>query len=129
MFNEYRGGAGLDIDTDVNARLWEWIHRPVNAVSGLVAVAAEGLLGFAHYRRFPRPIVADEGIYLDDLYTRPAARGKGVARLIINHLAETARVGNLGILRWTTNPDNTTARKLYDSLATTATSETYNLTP
>jgi len=90
MFEAYRHAAGMESSAHVTDRLWGWILAPDNEVEAIVAVMNEKLLGFAHYRRFARPIMADEGLFLDDLFTSPEARGRGVARALMDHLmAET----------------------------------------
>lgn len=55
--------------------------------------------------------------YLEDLFTAPAARGKGVGRALIE--AVYARADELECARvyWLTHETNTTARKLYDQVA------------
>jgi GNAT superfamily N-acetyltransferase len=55
--------------------------------------------------------------YLEDLFTAPAARGKGVGRALIE--AVYARADQLQCARvyWLTHETNTTARALYDKLA------------
>lgn len=129
MFTDYRAGAGLGPDPDATARVWAWAGDPGHPVRVLLAVTDDGPAGFAHVRRFPRPILAAEGLYLDDLYTRPSARGRGVARALLGHLAAEARAEGLGVVRWTTRPGNAAARRMYDALATVADSVTYDLAP
>jgi GNAT superfamily N-acetyltransferase len=129
MFADYRVGAGLAPGSDAVARVWTWVRDPEHPVRALLAVADDVPVGFAHVRRFPRPILAAEGLYLDDLYTSPVARGRGVARALLGHLAAEARAEGLGVVRWTTRPGNAAARRLYDTLATVADSVTYDLVP
>ena len=126
MFDAYRSGAGLSTDPVVNGRLWSWICDTSNPVQALVAESAGGLLGFAHFRRFPRPIMADEGLFLDDLFTTPHARGRGVARALLDQLTGQVLTGDLATLRWTTKPSNTAARRIYESYGVLADSLTYD---
>lgn len=55
--------------------------------------------------------------YLEDLFTAPSARKRGVARALIE--AVYARADEMGCERvyWLTHETNTTARKLYDQVA------------
>lgn len=40
------------------------------------------------------------GIYLEDLYVRPAARGHGLGKLLLSHLAKRCVAENLARLEW-----------------------------
>ncbi|PPF75980.1 GNAT family N-acetyltransferase [Pseudoclavibacter sp. Z016] len=128
MFDSYRQTAGYSPDASINEVVWSWIHAD-QALQAIVVEDDEGLLGFAHYRRFPRPILGDAGIYLDDLFTRPEARGRGVARMMLSHLAAQLETGAFSVLRWTTKPGNDPARRLYEQFGALSESITYNATP
>jgi GNAT superfamily N-acetyltransferase len=55
--------------------------------------------------------------YLQDLFTAPDARGKGVARALIAAVTEWARTQRCSRVYWSTHETNTTARRLYDQVA------------
>ncbi len=55
---------------------------------------------------------------LNDLYTLPEARGKGVGRELIEHCRTFAASNGASRLQWVTAPNNKQAQKLYDSLDT-----------
>nr|WP_286193525.1 GNAT family N-acetyltransferase [Boseongicola sp. H5] len=55
--------------------------------------------------------------YLQDLFTTPAARGKGVARALIETVYADADAAGRGAVYWLTQTDNTAARALYDRVA------------
>ncbi|AEW92887.1 MULTISPECIES: GNAT family N-acetyltransferase [Streptomycetaceae] len=55
--------------------------------------------------------------YLQDLFTAPAARGKGVARALIAAVTEWARERGCSRVYWMTHESNATARRLYDAVA------------
>ncbi|MBF4459417.1 GNAT family N-acetyltransferase [Pseudoclavibacter sp. VKM Ac-2867] len=128
MFDLYRESAGYAPSPEVSARVWSWITAS-ETLQALVVEDHSGLIGFAHYRHFPRPIVGDEGLYLDDLFTRTRARGRGIARLLLTHLRGELSHGGFGILRWTTLPGNEPARHLYEQFGTVSPSVTYNALP
>lgn len=74
------------------------------------------LVGIAHY--FCHAGVWNEGsCYLQDLFVDEAARGHGVARALIEHIADETRARGLPRLYWNTKADNEQARKLYDKVA------------
>ena len=74
------------------------------------------LVGIAHYL-FHTTVWAPTICYLQDLFVDPAARGRGVARALIESVADSARAGGAQRLYWTTQEHNATARALYDKIA------------
>ncbi len=80
----------------------------------------EGLevVGFATvYFSYTSTITAKVAV-LNDLYTSPKMRGKGVGKKLIEHCREFAANNGAVRLQWVTAPDNEKAQKLYDSLNT-----------
>jgi GNAT superfamily N-acetyltransferase len=55
--------------------------------------------------------------YLQDLFTAPDVRGRGIARSLIEAVADWARTQGCSRLYWQTKENNTTARRLYDQVA------------
>ena len=55
---------------------------------------------------------------LNDLYTAPCQRGKGVGRKLIEYCSEYASRHGAARLQWATSQDNVAAQKLYDSMET-----------
>jgi GNAT superfamily N-acetyltransferase len=55
--------------------------------------------------------------YLQDLFTLPLARGKGVARALIAEVEHWAREQGCARVYWLTQSSNQTARRLYDQVA------------
>ena len=55
--------------------------------------------------------------YLQDLFTVPAARGRGVARALIETVFADADTAGRGSVYWLTQSNNSTARALYDKVA------------
>lgn len=56
--------------------------------------------GFALFFTSFSTFLARPGIYLEDLYVRPAARGKGLGRALFTHLAALAVERGCGRLEW-----------------------------
>jgi len=97
---------------------WQRIHSDFN-VNGLVAEVDGQIVGIAHYIFRPSTWAVNDFCYLEDLFVDPAIRGKGVGRALIEALEDIAMSKGSQRLYWTTAPDNATARRLYDSVATT----------
>ena len=97
---------------------WKRIHSDFN-INGLIAELDGHVVGFAHYIFRPSTWAEKDFCYLEDLFTDPAVRGKGVGRALIKELEKIALSRGAKRLYWTTAPDNETARKLYDKVAIT----------
>jgi GNAT superfamily N-acetyltransferase len=56
------------------------------------------------------------GIYLEDLFVRPAQRGKGIGKALLIHLAKECVANDWSRLQWTVLNWNTPAIEFYKSL-------------
>jgi len=75
------------------------------------------LVGITHFFIHVQTTATDS-CYLEDLFTAPAARGKGVGRALIKAVGEWAAARDCGRVYWHTHETNATARLLYDKVAT-----------
>jgi GNAT superfamily N-acetyltransferase len=73
------------------------------------------LVGITHFLVHPSTTSQDV-CYLQDLFTAPAARGLGVARALIEAVADWSRRRGLSRVYWHTQDGNATARRLYDQV-------------
>ena len=127
LYSAYREFYALEPDPVVVGRVWSWIDNPAHETEAFVAVDGRGNLGgLAHYRRFARPSSGTTGLWLDDLYTRPDLRGSGIGRQLVDAVTAVAEREGLSVVRWITNENNTTARRLYDTMATATKWVTYD---
>ena len=85
-------------------------------VHGLAARSDGRMIGIAHYLFHPQTWGAD-ACYLQDLFTDPEARGRGVATALIDGVAAAARARGAIKYYWLTKADNARARALYDRIA------------
>ena len=74
------------------------------------------LVGIAHYL-FHANVWTDDICYLQDLFVDTAARGRGLARALIERVAQAARARGAPKLYWQTKQDNAGACALYDKVA------------
>lgn len=129
LFGSYREFYKLPASEDVVDRVWTWLNDPDHETHGQVAILATEVHGIAHYRSFARPSTGTTGLWLDDLFTDPDARGQGLGRALIDQLTDHAREHDLSVVRWITADDNGQARMLYDNLARPTNWVTYDATP
>jgi len=97
------------------ARAWRRLVAD-DGVHGLGAAIDGQLVGIAHYL-FHTSVWAERVCYLQDLFTDREARGRGVARALIEAVAVRAKYASAGRYYWSTQEDNATARALYDKVA------------
>ena len=73
-------------------------------------------VGFALWFYSVSTFVGRHGLYLEDLYVRPHARGAGAGRALLARLAQRCRDENLGRLEWSVLDWNEPALGFYRSL-------------
>ncbi|MDE2064489.1 MAG: GNAT family N-acetyltransferase [Bradyrhizobium sp.] len=56
------------------------------------------------------------GLYLEDLFVRPALRGKGIGKALLSHLARECVANNWSRLQWAVLDWNTPSIEFYKSL-------------
>ena len=93
---------------------WQRLLRE-DEVHGFGAHLAGNLVGIAHYM-FHTSAWSTDACYLQDLFVDAAVRGQGVARALIEQVAQAARARGATRFYWLTHQNNTTARMLYDKV-------------
>ncbi len=86
--------------------------------------------GFALFFHNYSTFLGKPGIYLEDLFVRPEFRGKGIGRMLLEHLAKLGRERGCGRLEWWVLDWNEAAIRFYESLGAEAMSDwtVYRLT-
>jgi GNAT superfamily N-acetyltransferase len=88
--------------------------RPAAEV--LIASFDDAPAGFALFFQNYSTFLAQPGIYLEDLFVRPAFRGKGLGRALLARLASVARERECGRVEWIVLDWNESAINFYKSL-------------
>ena len=118
LFKEYIVFYESKLSDEQYELTWKRINSNFN-ITGLLAEKDGQVVGFTHYIFRPSTWEVEDFCYLEDLYVDPKVRGSGVGRALIKAVEEIAIAKGSKRLYWTTAPDNETARKLYDKVATT----------
>lgn len=117
-YNAFYGRAGATaLPGEVTAMTWSRFFDAYEPMHALVAEADGQLLGLAHYLLHRSTIRIEPSCYLQDLFTVPAARGRGVGRALIEAVYARAREAGCPRVYWQTHEGNATAMALYDKLA------------
>ena len=118
LFKEYIVFYKSKLSDDQFELTWQRLNSGFN-ITGLLAELDGKVVGLTHFIFRPSTWEVEDFCYLEDLYTDPTVRGKGVGRALIKAVEEIAIAKGSKRLYWTTAPDNETARKLYDKVAIT----------
>ena len=101
----------------ITQTLWLRFFDPAEPVFALVAERSGQLAGLAHFL-FHRSTTRIEPVcYLQDLFTDPALRGRGVGRALIEGVYARARDAGASRVYWQTRENNVAGRLLYDKVA------------
>jgi GNAT superfamily N-acetyltransferase len=87
--------------------------------SCLIAELDAEPVGFALWFRNFSTWVGKPGIYLEDLFVRPAARGTGLGKALLLRLIQIARDRGYGRVEWSVLDWNTPAQGFYRSIGAT----------
>ena len=105
------------LDPAITATTWERFFNADEPVHALVAENEGQLIGLAHYLFHRSTTAIGPTCYLQDLFTSEAARGRGVGRALIEGVYARAQEAGAARVYWQTHETNTTAMRLYDSVA------------
>jgi len=89
-------------------------ERP--AAEALIAYLADQPVAFAIWFYNFSSFLGRPGLYIEDIYVRPHARGQGVGRAVLAYLACLARQRNCGRVEWLVLDWNTPAIDFYKGL-------------
>jgi GNAT superfamily N-acetyltransferase len=96
---------------------WQRFLDPAEPVFALVAEREGQIAGLAHYLFHRSTTQLQPVCYLQDLFTLPSERGRGVGRSLIEAVCEQAKAAGSKRVYWQTHESNTVGRMLYDKVA------------
>ena len=91
--------------------------RPV--AEAMVAEVAGEVVAFALFFTNFSTFLAKPGLYLEDLYVRPAHRGRGLGKALLSHLGGLAVQRGCGRFEWSVLDWNVNAIALYEQMGAT----------
>jgi GNAT superfamily N-acetyltransferase len=106
--------AADQVETSV-AALEKTVFGDDAVVDALICEEAGAPLAFALWYYTFSTWQGRPGIYLEDLYVTPAARGRGIGTTILKHLANFALENGYGRFEWSVLDWNTPAIRTYNA--------------
>jgi GNAT superfamily N-acetyltransferase len=117
-YNAFYGRSGpTALPNEITETTWRRFFDPAEPVFALVAEDAGRLLGLTHYLFHRSTTRIEPTCYLQDLFTAPAERGRGIGRALIQAVFEQARSAGISRVYWQTQHSNAAGRLLYDKVA------------
>jgi len=117
-YNAFYGRAGeRALAEPITAATWARFQDPAEPVFALVCALGDTLVGLAHYLFHRSTTRFNDVCYLQDLFTHPDHRGRGIGRLLIESVYDAARRAGAGRVYWQTQGSNAAGRALYDQVA------------
>jgi GNAT superfamily N-acetyltransferase len=117
-YNAFYGREGkTSLPLAITHATWSRFFDADEPMHAFVAESDGALAGLAHIILHRSTILAGPACYLQDLFTSESARGKGVARALIEAIYAHARKLDCPRVYWMTHESNATAMQLYDKVA------------
>jgi GNAT superfamily N-acetyltransferase len=109
--------------TATEEQLRETLFGARPAAEVLLASVDQETVGFAVYFTNYSTFLARPGIYLEDLFVKPHARGQGIGKALLVRLAQIAAERGCGRLEWSVLDWNEPSIRFYESLGAVAMNE------
>ena len=117
-YNAFYGRSGeTALPAEITTMTWERFFDPIEPICALVAEVGGKVVGIAHYLFHRSSNKIEPVCYLQDLFTLPALRGRGIGRSLIEGVYEQARQASVRRVYWHTQATNVAGRALYDKVA------------
>lgn len=118
-YNAFYGRVGeTALPAAVTDMTWARFHDADEPMHALVAVGPDGaLLGLVHYLFHRSTTRIEPTCYLQDLFTAPEARGRGIGRALIEGVYAAVRQAGGRRVYWQTHTTNAAGRALYEQVA------------
>ncbi|MDE2448518.1 MAG: GNAT family N-acetyltransferase [Gammaproteobacteria bacterium] len=117
-YNAFYGRSGTtSLPEEITRATWERFFDATEPVHALVAEEEGRVVGLVHYLYHRSTTRLRDVCYLQDLFTAPALRGRGIGRHLINAVYDAARTAGCSRVYWQTQVTNQPGRALYDKVA------------
>ncbi len=119
LWRAYLAYYETELEDEIYATAFARLTDPeVEVYHGFIAWDGIRPLGLVHYIFHMHGWKIESVCYLQDLYTVPDARGKGVGRALIEAVYGAADAMGAPLVYWMTQEFNADGRRLYDKVGT-----------
>jgi GNAT superfamily N-acetyltransferase len=116
-YNAFYGREGAAALADeITSATWDRFFSASEPVHAFVAESDGAIVGLVHYLFHRSTTRLHDVCYLQDLFTSPHLRGRGVGRSLIHAVYDAARTAGCSRVYWHTHTTNTPGRTLYDKV-------------
>ncbi|MEO4000769.1 GNAT family N-acetyltransferase [Mesorhizobium sp. CAU 1732] len=118
LWTDYLTFYKASVSESVYASTWKRLFTPGEfEPRGFIATIDGKAVGLVHYLDHRSCWSEVNNCYLQDLFSDPGARGKGVGAALIKAVKQEAASRGITNVYWMTHETNDTARRLYDRVA------------
>lgn len=117
-YNAFYGRQGATaLPEEITQATWQRFSTPEEPVHALVATEGAQIVGLVHFLYHRSTTRLNDVCYLQDLFTAPECRGRGIARQLIEAVYSAAHKAGCSRVYWQTQVTNAAGRALYDKVA------------
>lgn len=117
-YNAFYGRAGVTaLPEPITQATWARFLNPAEPVHALIAKEGAVVVGLAHYLFHRSTTRLHDVCYLQDLFTSPSHRGRGIGQQLIEAVYRAAHEAGSSRVYWQTQVTNASGRALYDKVA------------
>jgi len=127
LYKGYANFYKVEMNDKILQTVWNWLNDKNHELIGIGYEIDDKIVGLAHYRKLLSPLKGKYIGYLDDIFVDPEYRGQKIGRKLLEKIKEISKSNNWNLVRWQTDEDNFTAKRLYDKVAKKTKKNVYEL--
>ena len=127
LYKGYADFYKVEMNNKILQTVWDWLYDKSHELKGIGYEIDGKIVGIAHYRKLLSPLKGKYIGYLDDIFVDPEYRGQKIGKKLLNEIKEISKTNGWNLVRWQTDEDNFTAKKLYDKVAKKTKKNVYEL--
>jgi GNAT superfamily N-acetyltransferase len=117
LWRGYQAFYEVDLPEATTRITWQRLLEPDEPMHLALAELDGRVAGIVHFIEHRSCWNDRNSIYLQDLFTAPGLRGRGVGRALIEHVCARAAASGCAKVHWLTHETNAQAMALYDKVA------------